>query len=260
MTIKSNNKALYIIFALFTALSLYMLNQRTSTTKQPISLSKKQQSAIHSLVEQYNNQIWLLLEPYNIDKDNFDKLFEQHSAPYKRQISQAQNQMPSGPQLSTKTTSTISKVCSDFNIPLHTFKIVPYIDDSISPACVIDDILFVDDELLQQFPEQAQYFVLGHELQHVHFKDHFLGYIAQENMPNITKQANHPFNRLHRLQELRADSATITHSKRYADGQQQFLKKILTIHGEGQGITHPKIATRLALNTQATSMNQTNIT
>ena len=84
--------------------------------------------------------------------------------------------------------------------------------------------------------------------------------MAQENMPNITKQANHPFNRLHRLQELRADSATITHSKLYADGQQQFLKKILTMHGEGQGITHPKISTRLALNAQALSMSHINIT
>lgn len=223
-------------------------NSMVFTNKESKNVATSAQS--HSIVEDYNNEIWQLLEPYTITQDSFEQLYDQHAQAYKRHIAQAQHQMPGGKPLSSKTTNTITQICNDFSIPMDSITIVPYIDDSISPACVIDTMLFVDEELLQQFPKNAQYFVLGHELQHVRFKDHFLGYIAEHNMPHITKQINHPFNRLHRLQELRADSATITHSKVYADGHQEFLKNILTMHGEGKGITHPTIATRLALNAE----------
>ena len=253
--LNKSNKSLVIILAACAALLLVGIHRYSALLNTGES-NAKESTPNHSIIDQYNNEIWQLVEPYNITEDSFEQLYNQHANTYKRHISQAQHQMPSGRQLSTKTTSTITQVCKDFSIPMESITIVPYIDDSISPACVIDDMLFVDEELLQQFPRDAQYFVLGHELQHVRFKDHFLGYIAERNMPHITKQINHPFNRLHRLQELRADSATITHSTLYAQGHQQFLKNILTMHGEGRGITHPTIATRLALNTEVKNMGK----
>jgi hypothetical protein len=195
---------------------------------------------------QLNRQIDKLLGDYNLDQSCIN--LKNDWANFKREMTATQRSIPRGRSLSSRTKKLVASIAK--NCDIKNIQLAPYLDTSICPACVVDCMLFIDEELLNQLPDEAQKFVIAHELQHIKYKDWLLGYRARKKLPGQNNDTQNPMNRLMRLQELRADCAALGLNHEIALGHKKFMSAIKNRYGNGRNITHPTITARLALHNQ----------
>lgn len=246
-----NNRKLYlfliILGAMISSATVYFTyrSQHITTTTHTSPNPVKQH--YQEWITKSTDDVWQLLAQHHFSYDQFLAMEKQLEDSCKQWIAIQKENVAKGPALSTDMKQTVTKVLQDFEIQPDTIEVISYINpNGSSPAFANDQAIFIDQELLSTYPHKAQLFTIAHELQHFIHKDYTLGYAAFTLLGTSKDQADHPHNILHRFQELRADLAAISKGKEYAEGQQQFLERFLQQFGDGRGISHPKITTRLA--------------
>ncbi len=126
----------------------------------------------------------------------------------------------------------------------------------MSPAGADDWTLYIDEERLLSYTKDAQYFILGHELAHITYKDISLRSALGRLLSKQGKKAKKMTDLYHCFQEKRADMLAIVKGEKYKKGSICFLESLQKIKGEGFGPpTHPKLSDRINLAKYTRSCN-----
>ncbi len=239
-----------ILSSLYTFMNHHQsLDQSTSTVP-----SDQNNQCIQSYVKELELEektLWDELGKLHITKENCleqKMLFEEE---YKQIKGPTPEELQSRDVISSKTNQLIETVFNNFHIDTNAITIIPYKDPGNSTAAANDLCLFIDEDSLEQYSEKAQKFILGHESQHIIFKDDSLRFILDILIPieKRTEKEIDLLNKLYRFQEKRADICTILKGRDYADGSLEFIDALVLKYGDTPGITHPKISDRLQLAT-----------
>lgn len=186
-----------------------------------------------------------LAKKVNLSHDYCNELKKQWYDDYKRGESDLQKKEGKDQPVSKATHDRITSILSDFGLATDKIPIVAWKDNSAAAAT--DTMLFVNEREFHKLSSEAQKFIIGHEIQHYLHKDCSTNYVlnrfykpAQKSLPK-----EHPVNKFHRFQELRADIKSALKGPDYARGYVQFME-ILSKKRENSGITHPKNSLRLS--------------
>jgi hypothetical protein len=201
-------------------------------------------------LQQEEQAIWSeLSSKISLSHEECDRLRKQWDEDYKRGEENLCNKDGKNQAVSQATQNRIRTILNDFGLAAQQIPIVAWKDNSC--AASTDTMLFINEREFCKLSAKSQKFIIGHEIQHYIHKDCSTNYIinryykaAQKNLPY-----QHPVNKLHRFQEIRADIKSALKSSDYAEGYVEFMEK-LSKKRENNGISHPKNSLRLSTGKQ----------
>lgn len=181
-----------------------------------------------------------------LSKQDCEKLKKEWYKDFKYGEMQEHERETSQKPLSQSIINQVLAILNDFNITAQQLPLRSWKDSSA--AAVTDSILFINEKTFSGLPPESQKFVIGHEIQHFLYKDNSTNYVIEQYYKPAQKTLpqNHPVNKLHRFQELRADIISALHGPEYAHGYRLYIQN-LAKKGENAGITHPKNSLRLTV-------------
>lgn len=148
--------------------------------------------------------------------------------------------------ISHHTISLIYEILMDFSIARQAISLVPF-NGQGSPAAADDYTIYIDEENLATFSDEAQRFVIAHEIAHYIFKDHSLE-SALSNLVDyknkVQKKCMHTFAR---STEFRADIHAMLKGEDYTKGAIIFFNELIERYGDDPCATHPKPSDRLKI-------------
>jgi Zn-dependent protease with chaperone function len=115
----------------------------------------------------------------------------------------------------------------------------------VSPAAVEESIFYVNEKLLNSYPEDARRFVIGHEFSHMFHHDGARLTTLEQQLDMNNPEHQNLFNKMSRFQEARADIFASTQDMKFAEGGLAFLTELYNRHGDQSGISHPKNSERI---------------
>jgi hypothetical protein len=185
-------------------------------------------------------RIWKMLGSYGLTKKAFTKMVEEKIFEPVEDESQF---------FKPKTVALIHSVMEEFGLDPKKISIERFKDNRGKTIAVAGTTsIKIDEEFMEQFTVAGGMKTIGHELQHVKFKDGFLLSTIKKYLPEEGRdQKNHPYNQVSRFIEVRADLLTILQSQVYAQGFTEFYEEYLEKIGQNPGITHPLTTERIAL-------------
>lgn len=192
------------------------------------------------------NQIWdHIHSTTHISKQECLRLKEQWSDKYSCYEKDLHEAEKASKRLSTKTRKIVTAIIKDFGLRPQDIPLVSWNVDSYAAAT--DSALLINEELFAPLPLYVQKFLIGHELQHLIYKDTSTRYILDEcyKFSDLLPK-NHPIPKLIRFQEIRADIQSALKGDEYLQGYRLFVEMIAQ-QGENEGLTHPKHSVRLAM-------------
>lgn len=248
------NKKIFFLFSitLLIGIGIYFAIKKPGSNNCSISNELSNNGPSNDFITALQSEEKLIfdeLEKLGLSKNELDALQIDHRQEYidcrkKLENNEAKN------AISNKTLSMINRVASDFNVNPADLKII-HIKDQGYPACATDYQLLIDEDNLLEFSENAQEFIIAHELQHLLLKDDSTRVFISSSIPRNPQLLNDPnfiINKINRFQEKRADTLATLKHPRYAQGSISFHQELFKQRGtEGAGITHPKISDRLNL-------------
>jgi hypothetical protein len=206
----------------------------------------EQNDATSEWLNKQERQIWdHIYSTTNINKQECQRLKEQRRYEYNGFEEQLHKEETSTTPLSYKTRKIVTKIIQDFGLRSHEISLLSWNVDSYAAAT--DSALLINEKLFAPLPLCVKKFLIGHELQHLIYKDTSTRYILDESYQSSdTLPKNHPIMKLFRFQEIRADIQSAVKSAEYKEGYRMFIE-ILAQEGENEGITHPKHSVRLSM-------------
>ena len=118
-----------------------------------------------------------------------------------------------------------------------------------APIATTGKIILVNEEIFKKLSEQAQRFVIAHEIQHIINQDTSTGYLVYKLLPQEenVEGFDHPAHQFSRFREERADIQTALKSLQWAENYLTFTQEIMDMWGDTDDQTHPKNSERLEL-------------
>lgn len=237
---KVMKKQIIIFLALLGVGSLYSFQKE----QQPDQL--RLSDRIGQWLETEEAGVRELLERLGITEDILRAQLANQSKEYTADIEQMKKYHARGPQISDATRAWIYQLFKEFGIDSKAIEIVPFKDHSAAAAT--DHMLFINEAYLKSLSQQARRFAIAHEIQHIRNRDDSKMFVLQQLLPVVGQCAwEHPYNVISRFHEMRADLQAIRHNGAYVQGQEDFLTTLLNRNGEGQGITHPILSSRIQM-------------
>lgn len=247
----------YFLHSLATTQNIANSNQEITTQSiQPNLISKFtldslqthiSQETYLTLFQEEETKVWQeFKKTIDISLAECNQIKQKWYSYYLNDAKELQERGKSLTPLSAKTIEIIQSVMKDFNIDQNAIAVIPFED--YCPAAADDYSLFVNESLFNRLTPLAQKFCIAHELQHFINKDDSTNYVLLQHYTEEKSElpADHPLNKLSKIQELRADLGAASKNKDYALGYKEFSKIALEIVGDGEGITHPKNTLRIS--------------
>jgi hypothetical protein len=148
--------------------------------------------------------------------------------------------------IATSIIELVETILSEFNINPQDIAIIPFNDRS--PAASNEKVIFINEEEFNKRSKAAQYFIIGHEAQHIIRQDCFKNFVIEKLLEhNSHPQKQDMFNAYLRLTEKIADVKTASKSSLWAERYVAYTQESLDLFGDTPGISHPKVSERLKM-------------
>lgn len=209
---------------------------------------------LKQFVAQQEKIAWNAMESLGITKDRCYQLIQE----WEKEYNQTRSQATIDKNLSKEIRKQVQDTLKAYGVDPSKINIERY-DKGLSAAGATNDTIIINQEKFNSLPQNAQQFVLAHEVQHIIYKDA----IAKEVIKDLlkiksthSKDIDSPLNQLSRFFEIRADVMASLKNLVTAQGYAQRAHLWLTENGYNPGTSHPKHEERLALAQQITQMHQ----
>ena len=197
---------------------------------------------------------WNAMESLGISKDRCYQLVQE----WEKEYNQTRSQATVDKNLSKEIRKQVQDTLKTYGVDSSKINIERY-DKGLSAAGATNDTIVINQQKFSSLPQNAQQFVLAHEVQHIIYKDA----IAKEVIKDLlkiksthSKDIDSPLNQLSRFFEIRADVMASIKNPVIAQGYVKRAHLWLAENGYNPGTSHPKHEERLALAQQITQLHQ----
>lgn len=240
------------IFTFITAGSIFVYQQQKENTK-------------HTFITHLNSleqQTWQAFENLDISKDELFEKIKKYDQMHKKSTQNNTQKKEHRPIASSKIRNLITLVADFLHFDLSNMDLISTKDPNQSPAVASINAIYVDEDAVLQFTDDAIKFIIAHEIQHILNQDSYGLYAVDQALKErqIELQKDDPefvSNQFSRFNETRADINAATAHPEIAHGYIEFTQEVIK-QGRRQKKTHPKHEDRLALAQEIySSMTQT---
>lgn len=198
---------------------------------------------------QREQQVWAALEALGVNKEKFNALCKQ---------SCVNTRTDKGSRTAKAALCQLTEsVLTEFGLPAEQFSILKTSDRTIARAT--NNKVEINEHNFEQFPTDAQRFIIAHETQHILNHDEtskrVLDTLLREQGIS-DRQLCKPRNDFYQFIEERADIQAARTNSAYSQGYVSFMQTLLNRYGEHSGTSHPKNADRLQLAQQINSQTR----
>ncbi len=151
---------------------------------------------------------------------------------------------PQSGSVDSEVKKLIIEVGKEFNIQPNEF-IIKHQQMGASPAAVEECIFYVNEKLLNSYPDDARRFIIGHEFGHMVHHDGARLTTLEQHLDMNNPEHQNLFNKVSRFQEARADIFASTQDMKLAEGGLTFLTELYNRHGDQLAESHPKNSERI---------------
>lgn len=201
---------------------------------------------VNAQIDQRETATWQqLAHDTGVTKERCSQIQQQLECTYQARENEQPHQGLQSSGLSQKTITLVQGILTDFNIDSSSV-IVMAIDENVPAYSDGHRIICINEEALTAYPNDAQKFIIAHELGHI-INRHAIQSDALESALQSHPQAHQYTQKFNKMYEMQADATAIAHSKKYAQAGMSYLTTYLERNGNFESPTHPSAHERLAV-------------
>ncbi len=236
-----NKKTFKIILVLIIGIVLGKVLLHNSNSIEPVI---GQHANYIDYLKDYEDKAWRALNDVGIKVQECEKHKSIYIDDLKEEVrAQAKD------QVSPKTETIVRTVLDDFGVNQNRISVIPINHHCCAGATEFG--VYVNELRFNTLTPDEQYFVIGHEIQHVIHEDGSTKYAMKQCDNQKTKEElQHALNMYSRFTEERADIKAALKNERYARGYVAYMERVIagdTSDEKKGGITHPKYSKRLLM-------------
>ncbi|MGE0206483.1 MAG: hypothetical protein AB7R69_01395 [Candidatus Babeliales bacterium] len=253
------NKKLLITIATITALLTVFWYFKKPGARLSIQQAQTATQPICANLNKLEEEVWQALSSEKkITKEQVEEMRQKKYSEYKKDHTRPDN----GLTLSSATISFVHNIMDEFGVDKKEIILIAQ-PSMVGAAQVIDDFhMEVNEKNLAKFSPEAQAFIIGHELQHIIFKDHSTAYFIRTLLPEPEKYEplfarEHPMMQFYRFREERADVMAATRNDIWAHNYAIYAQENLALRGDAAVDWHVRSSKRVVLAQEINNALQT---
>lgn len=217
-------QALIVILGLAGILPVAHLWQTRQINQAPVqttigAATLSFENEITKALHQKEQKLWQALSVVGIDKPKVSSGNCMCRCTKKHTVRQTNNS--SLLTAEAKTINLVKRVQQELGMADR--NIAVYETSANTIAYSLPDMIVINKKLMAKYLQEAQEFIIGHELIHIQHEDSKIcGIIDQQSKQSNNKKARDLYNKFGRFTEWRADVLTCNKSKRLLNGYKQF--------------------------------------
>lgn len=239
-----------LLFALsviaITSAGIYLATINAINTKtQDNSTSSSSVNEYIAELKKEEQVIWDELKQIDITPELCNSLKEQYSKEYNQQNQEFIDSLISPEPLTDSMQTLTYQTLDDFGISRQAIQLI---SSNLDCPAIIggDTCICINEKIMKSFPKNVQQFIIAHELQHIIYGDDSTRFVIEKFLGTEVFPIAHPFVKLAKFQEKRADILAACKNQSYTQGEIDFMERLKKIEDpEETNETYPTAQERL---------------